>query len=68
MRVGCFESAFSLKIRLVLISARATANNDVMLQKGIRTLLGLTPWFIVARVLGFLGSNFAKKNKRPPAV
>ena len=38
---GLFESRllgvpFSLKIRLVLILARATANNDVMLQKGIR--------------------------------
>ena len=37
LRVGCLQSAFSLKISLVLTSASAIANNDVMLQKGIRT-------------------------------
>ena len=30
--VDCLQSAFSLKIRLILISVSAIANHDVMLQ------------------------------------
>ena len=76
--LDCLQSAFSLKIRLVLISASAFANYNIMLQQGIRTrpektyffFSGrLTPSFKAARgsplvCLGFSYSNFAKKNRR----
>ena len=35
--VDCLQSAFSLKIRLVIISASAIGNHDAMLQQGFRT-------------------------------
>ena len=67
----------SLKIRLVLISASAIANDDVTIRDWDETrkegsyffVLALTPSFIAARafsarVLGFCASNLAKKNKR----
>ena len=75
------QSAFSLKIRLVLISSNATANHDVVItirywdqtrKDGLLFfLLGLTPSFLAASplaCLGFACSNFAKKNKRLLAV
>ena len=34
--VDCLQSAFSLKIRLVIISASAIGNHDAMLQQGLR--------------------------------
>ena len=49
MLIDCLQSAFSLKIRLVLISSSAIANHDA----------------IYNGCLGFAGSNFAKKNKGP---
>ena len=47
--IDCLQSAFSLKIRLVLILSSAIANHDVFYNG----------------CLGFAGSNFAKKNKSP---
>ena len=43
--IDCVLSAFSFKIRLVLISASAIVNHDAT--------PSLTPSFILARVLGF---------------
>jgi len=45
--IDCVHSAFSLKISLVLISARAIANHDVT------PSLTTTPSFIAAGVLRF---------------
>ena len=54
--LDCLQSAFSLKIRLVLISASAIANHDVTIRdwdetrkEGFFFLLRLTPSFIAAR-------------------
>ena len=55
--LDCLKSAFSLKIRLVLISDSAIANHDVTIRDWDETrkdgsyffLLGLTPSFIAAR-------------------
>ena len=55
--IDWLQSAFSLKIRLVLISSSAIANHDVV----SRLNLPLT-------CLGFECSNLAKKNKRLLAV
>ena len=67
--IEVLQSAFSLKICLVLISSSATANHDVIITKGMRPyekfLLGLTPSFLAAlplACLGFAFSNFAKKS------
>ena len=51
--MDCLQSTFPLKIRLVLISAGAIANNDVMLQQGIGTRRGSHADFVC--------SSFAKK-------
>ena len=70
-------SAFSLKIRLVLISSSAIANHDVIITIETRReknfFAGLRPRFsrLVASLpacLGFACCNFAKKNKRLLAV
>ena len=73
--LDCLHSAFSLKIRQVLISASAIANHDVMLE-GIGTRQEKTfssrACALVYRAplacLGFACSNFARKNKRLLAV
>ena len=52
--LDCLQSAFSLKIPLVPISASALANYDVTLRSRLLRLA----------CLGFACSNFAKKNKR----
>ena len=52
--LDCLQSAFSLKILLVLISSSVIANHDVII-----TNKGLRP-----RVFRFACSNFAKKNRR----
>ena len=54
--VDCLQSAFSLKIRPVLISSSAIANHD--------TRQAASP----LACLGLACSNFAKKNKRLLAV
>ena len=68
--IDCLQSAFSLKIRLVLISARLQTTtlryNEGLVSSLLFFLLGLTPSFIAAWV--FWCSNFAKKNKRLLAV
>ena len=56
--LDCLQSAFSLKILLVLISSSVIANHDVII-----TNKGLRP-----RVFRFACSNFAKKNRRLLAV
>ena len=58
--LDCLQSAFSLEIRLVLISSSAIANHDVI-SRGSRLNSQLT-------CLGFACSNLAKKNKRLLAV
>ena len=45
--LDCLQAAFSLKIRLVLISSSAIANHEVIIP--IIFLLGLTPSFHAAR-------------------
>ena len=52
-QVDCLQSAFSLKIRLVLISSSAIPNHDVIItetrrEREIFFLLGLTPSFLSA--------------------
>ena len=55
--IDCLQSAFSLKIRLVLISSSAIANHDVV------------SWLnLPLTCLGFACSNLATKNKRLLAV
>ena len=63
--LDCLQSAFSLKICLVLTSSSAIANNDV--------IITIRDYALVSRgsplaCLGFACSNFAKKNKSLLAV
>ena len=76
--LDCLHSAFSLKIRLVLISSRAIANYDVIItetrqEKTDFFFSGLRPRFLrlptsPLECLGFACSSFAKKNKTLLAV
>ena len=76
--LDCLQSTFSLKIRLVLISSSAIANYDVIItetrrQKTDFFFSGLRPRFSrlptsPLMCLGFVCSNFTKKNKRLLAV
>jgi len=78
--LDCLQSAFSLKIRLVLISSSAVPNHDVIITETRREktvsyyfFLGLRPRFSrfpasPLACLGFACGNFAKKNKRLLAV
>ena len=75
LQLDCLQSAFSLKIRLVLISSSATANHDVTITIRVSYFVfsGLRPRYSrVAALplvcLGFACSNFAKKSKRLLAV
>ena len=55
--IDCLQSAFSLKIRLVLISASAIANEDITLQWGISQqslIFSSRAYALVYRGLGFL--------------
>ena len=55
--IDCLQSAFSLKIRLVLISASAIANDDITLQWGISQqslIFSSRAYALVYRGLGFL--------------
>ena len=54
--IDCVLSAFSFKIRLVLISASAIVNHDAT--------PSLTPSFIPARVIGFRVQQLCKKKIR----
>ena len=69
LMIDSLQSAFSLKIRLVLISSSAIAKHDVVITRDWDE----TPSFLAARgsrlnsplaCLGFACSTFAKKNKR----
>ena len=64
--IDCLQSAFSLKIGLVLISSSAIANHDVIIT--IRDWAQLSFLALPLASLGFASSNFAKKNKRLLAV
>ena len=68
--LDCLQSAFFLKIRLVLISSSAIANHDVIRREKTSYffLSGLRPCFSRLASLGFACSNFAKKTKRLLAV
>ena len=77
--IDCLQSAFSLKIRLLLISASAIANDDITLQLGINQqslIFSSRAYALVYRCSRlrrshawvFSCSNFAKKNKRLLAV
>ena len=72
--LDCLQSAFSLKIRVVLISSSAIANRDVVIT--IRDL-DEALYALISRglrlnspfaCLGFAYSNFARKNARLLAV
>ena len=62
--LDCLQSAFSLKIRQVLISSSAIANHDVIITPSILAVRG----FAARACLAFVSRNFAKKNKRLLAV
>ena len=73
-QVDCLQSAFSLKIRLVLISSSAIPNHDVIITETdekeksfffsvLRPRFSRLPASPLA-CSGFACSNFAKKNKR----
>ena len=77
--IDCLQSAFPLKIRLLLISASAIANDDITLQLGISQqslIFSSRAYALVYRCSRlrrshawvFSCSNFAKKNKRLLAV
>ena len=75
--LDCLQPAFSLKIRLVLISASTIAIHDIMLHKGIGIrqekmdsyfFFFLRPHLLRFACVGFACSNFEKKNKRLLAV
>ena len=77
--IDYLQSAFSLKTRLVLISANAIANHDVLLQKGIgsrREKTNVSYFFFsclrprLSRISSYINSyiepNFGKRaSKRP---
>ena len=68
--LDCLQSAFSLKIRPVLISSSAIAYHDVIIYfffSGLRPRFSWQAASPLAR-LGFACGNFAKKNKRLLAV
>ena len=64
--LDCLQSAFSLKIRLVLISSSSIANHDVIITIRDPRFSRLAALPLVC--LGFACSDFAKKNKRLLAV
>ena len=68
--LDCLQSAFSLKICLVLTSSSAIANNDVIITIRDYALVsrGSRLAALPLPCLGFACSNFAKKNKRLLAV
>ena len=64
--LDCLQSAFSLKIRLVLISSSSIVNRDVIITIRDPRFSRLAALPLVC--LGFACSNFAKKSKRLLAV
>ena len=55
--LDCLQSAFSLKIRQVLISSSAIANHDVIITPSILAARG----FAARACLAFVCRNFARK-------